>query len=78
MMGACDDDQVAREDVSLGHGVFTHYLTQQPDAAHEALLSLGVHSWYEAVARAVQTHTGGRQVPVINGRSALAHVPYLW
>ncbi|WP_189530029.1 caspase family protein [Streptomyces roseolilacinus] len=77
MVGACDDDQVARESAELGHGVFTHYLLKGPSAADEGF-TVGVHRLYEEVAAAVAEHTGGRQVPVINGRSARARLPYLW
>ncbi|MFJ3793172.1 caspase domain-containing protein [Kitasatospora sp. NPDC090091] len=78
MIGACDDDQVAREDRELGHGIFTHYVMQEPAGPRQVLTTIGLHSWYESVARAVRTHTEGRQVPVINGRSVLAEIPYLW
>jgi uncharacterized caspase-like protein len=78
IMSACDDDQKAFEDERLGHGLFTHYLLQRPASADPALPSIGVLSWYEEVARAVRQHTAGRQVPVLNGRSALAELPYLW
>jgi uncharacterized caspase-like protein len=77
MIGACDDDQVARERRTLGHGVFTHYLLKGPTTA-DGGFTVGVHRLYEEVAAAVADDTGGQQVPVINGRSARARLPYLW
>lgn len=76
MIGACDDRQVAREEPALGHGVFTHYLLTGPAAG--AGDTVGILQLYEEVAAAVSAHTGGRQTPVLNGRSALARLPYLW
>ncbi|MFD3622413.1 caspase domain-containing protein [Streptomyces sp. NPDC058676] len=77
MLSACTDTQVAREDSALRHGVFTHYLLHGPSADGQPT-TVGVHTLYEELARSVQAHTGGRQTPVINGRSELARLPYLW
>jgi uncharacterized caspase-like protein len=77
MIGACDDDQVAREEAALGHGVFTNYLIKGPAVAGENE-TVGVLQLYEEIATAVRVHTGGRQTPVLNGRSALARFPHVW
>lgn len=78
MIAACDDHQEAMEDDRLRHGLFTHYLLQRPVSADPVLPTFGVLSWYEEVARAVRRHSGDEQIPVFNGRSALAELPYLW
>ncbi|CAM3893008.1 caspase family protein [Kibdelosporangium persicum] len=77
MISACDDDQIAYERRGLGHGVFTHYLLKGPATADDGF-TIGVHRLYEEVAAAVADHTGGQQIPVINGRSTRARLPYLW
>ena len=76
IMSACGEHQVAREFASLGHGVFTHYLLRGPGQVEGA--TVGVHELYEKVAGAVRRHTKGRQVPVLNGRSAIPRLPRLW
>jgi uncharacterized caspase-like protein len=77
MIGACDDHQVAREEATLGHGVFTHYLLKGPAVA-DGSETVGILRLYEDIAAAVRVHTGGRQTPVLNGRSALARFPRVW
>lgn len=77
MIAACDDDQVAREDTALGHGVFTNYLLKGPATADESE-TVGILQLYEEIAGAVRAHTGGRQTPVLNGRSVLARFPRVW
>ena len=76
MISACGDDQVAREEGALGHGIFTHYLLRGPRSTRD-LTIIGVLSLYDELARAVQMHTSGLQVPVINGRAAAAQLPFL-
>lgn len=77
MMAACDDDQVAREDTELGHGIFTYHLLNalKRQAADNPTISL--HALYDEVLLEVNTHTGGRQTPIINGRSRGARLPRL-
>jgi uncharacterized caspase-like protein len=77
MIGACDDHQVAREEAALGHGVFTNYLIKGPSGAGDGA-TIGILQLYEEIAVAVRAHTGGRQTPVLNGRSALARLPRMW
>jgi uncharacterized caspase-like protein len=77
MIGACDDDQVAREEAALGHGVFTNYLLKGPAVVNHDE-TVGILQFYEEIAAAVMAHTGGRQTPVLNGRSVLARFPRVW
>ena len=77
MIGACDDDQVARESVDLRHGVFTYYLLEALKMPEGNQQAVSVHSLYERVAQAVRRHTNGEQVPIINGRSRTAKLPIL-
>lgn len=76
MLTACDDDQVAREDTSLGHGVFTYYFLRGPAGPDEG--SVGVSTFYDELSAAVHLHTQGRQTPVLNGRAVSSRLPYLW
>lgn len=76
MMSACDENQVAREDVALHHGIFTYYLIESlKQSAGKKTIS--VHTLYEEVASAVRLYTKGKQIPVINGRSRIAQLPCL-
>jgi len=77
MMGACDDDQVAREEKRLGHGIFTHYLIAALRSSPPQSESVSVHSLYDQVVEAVRAHTNGRQVPILTGRSRAARLPGL-
>ncbi len=77
MMVARDDDQVARERASLGHGVFTYYLLQSLTRTRQGEDVVSVSRLYEEVMRAVQADTKGLQVPVLNGRIAGTKFPCL-
>lgn len=77
MITACDDDQVAREDRRLGHGVFTHYLIETLKSPALTQDTISVHMLYEEVANSVRRHTNGRQIPILNGRSRFAQLPRL-
>lgn len=77
MIAACDDNQVAREDKRLGHGIFTHYLIEALTRPTPGRSTIAVTSLYDEVARAVENYTSGRQIPIINGRSRFAHLPLL-
>lgn len=77
MVTACDDDEVAREDRSLGHGVFTYYLMEALKHPDPDRSTISVHSLYEEVAQAVRLYSNGRQVPIINGRGRVARLPHL-
>lgn len=77
MISACDDDQVAREDPELGHGIFTYHLLNvlKQQESDEPTISLNVA--YDEILRRVSQHTGGQQTPVISGRSRGARFPLL-
>lgn len=78
MLAACQDDQVASEQRTLGHGVFTHFLLQALGrSSTEEDRTVGLGTLYEEVAAAVKRHTQGRQIPTLNGRQVLAHLPRL-
>ena len=77
IMAACDDDEVAYEELSLGHGVFTYYLLRALTAQDTLDISVGISSLYDTVAQQVNTFTQGRQNPVLNGRVSLARLPLL-
>lgn len=73
-IAAASDHEVAWEDRTLSHGVFTHFLIhelQQPWAGG----LVGVSSLYDTVYRHVHSFTNGRQNPVMAGRVAGAALP---
>jgi uncharacterized caspase-like protein len=77
MISACDDNQVAREDSRLRHGVFTYYLMEalrQVDS-NSNMNTISLNALYDNVARKVSDYTDGRQTPIINGRARLAQLP---
>lgn len=76
MLSACDDNQVAAEDPSLRHGVFTYFLLKElTDVQLEA--DVAITTLYERVHRQVNAHTRGAQTPVLNGRDILSRLPRL-
>ncbi len=77
MVSACDDNQVAREDVKFGHGIFTYFLMETLKHPGRNMTTISINVLYDTVARAVRLHTSGRQVPVINGRARMAQLPFL-
>ena len=77
MLAACDDNQVAREDSVIGHGVFTHHLLEVLTEDSEDESCISITSLYEEVARRVSQSTGGRQIPIMNGRNRLSQLPRL-
>jgi uncharacterized caspase-like protein len=74
MISACDDDQVAREDAKLSHGVFTHFLLEALDRPRTNK-TMSISQLYDELVSSVSTYTQGRQIPVMNGRSRSAHLP---
>jgi uncharacterized caspase-like protein len=62
---AADDEQLAREDAALGHGVFTHHLLQSL-ARPRAGATVDVGDLYQEVSAAVVGATGGAQEPIIS------------
>jgi uncharacterized caspase-like protein len=77
MMAACDDDQVAREDRRLAHGVFTHFLLRTLTQPNSQTNTITFSNIYDEVSKAVSDYTCGRQIPVLNGRNVLARMPRL-
>ncbi len=65
LLCAADDDQAAREDSALGHGVFTYYFLdalRRPGERH----TIDLGDIYKEVASAVALATDGEQEPVIS------------
>lgn len=78
LISACGDDEVAREEPALGHGVFTTYLLRGPARTGADGATVTVTSLYDHLAHEVRQHTSGRQTPTLNGRAVLAQLPNLW
>jgi uncharacterized caspase-like protein len=62
---AADEDQLAREDPALGHGVFTHHLLHSLTRPR-AGATVDVGDLYQEVSAAVVAATGSAQEPVIS------------
>lgn len=77
ILSSCNQDQVAREDAKIGHGVFTHYLLEELRSPPEGRTEIGVGSLYERIAQKVHQHTSGQQTPTMNGRAERAKLPLL-
>jgi uncharacterized caspase-like protein len=77
VISACDDNELAGERDSLGHGIFSFCLleTLVQDSPPEPTIS--VTSLYDGVAKRVTSLTGGQQTPIINGRARSLRIPYL-
>lgn len=76
ILTACDDDELAEEPSSLGHGAFTHALLEALSYSRNAQDgTIGLGSLYEQVRQQVVASTNGRQQPVLNGRVAGARLP---
>ncbi|WP_437928348.1 caspase family protein [Sorangium sp. So ce291] len=63
---AADDNQLAREDPALGHGVFTHELVQALKRPRGERTTVGLTELYDEVERGVRQATDGAQEPVIS------------
>lgn len=75
---ACDDDQMAREDQALGHGVFTYHLLEGLRRDRGAAPTVDLVELYEEVARGVSSATNDKQQPVITIiRGWRPRLPYL-
>ena len=75
IIAAADDTEVAREEVALRHGVFTHFVLRTLEEAGATGATIGVHELYQRVAASVRAHTHYRQHPVLNGRMTSAQLP---
>jgi uncharacterized caspase-like protein len=78
MMGACDDNEVAREEAKLGHGIFTYYLLAALRSSQRQSGTISIHALYDQVSESVRVHTHGEQVPILVGRSRIAKLPSLY
>jgi uncharacterized caspase-like protein len=72
---ASDDDEVAREDPRLRHGVFTYYLMKALNNKISGDSSISIAALYDHVSAEVHKSTSGRQHPILNGRSRLGRLP---
>lgn len=78
LLCACDDDQLAREDPALGHGVFTHALLQGLQRTRASAATVDVAELYQEVATDVSSATNNKQQPVITViRGWKPRLPYL-
>lgn len=77
IISACDDNQVARENFSLKHGVFTYYFLQTL-SKKRASNTVSVLTIHDEVTTLVENATKGLQVPIINGRSKNMRFPVLY
>jgi len=75
---ACDDDQLAREDPALGHGIFTHHLLQELQRDRGASPTVDLVELYQKVSNGVSSATNDKQQPVITiVRGWRPRLPYL-
>ena len=72
---AADKHQPAREEESLGHGVFTYHLLEALQPPPGGPATIGVGTLYEQVAQAVRGATSGKQHPIFDGRTNLGALP---
>ncbi|WP_437590682.1 caspase family protein [Sorangium sp. So ce1000] len=63
---AADDNQLAREDAGVGHGVFTHELLQALKRPRGDRSTVGLTELYDEVEQGVRRVTAGAQEPVIS------------
>jgi hypothetical protein len=77
VMAAADDDEVAIENVALGHGLFSDAMMTVLSDASAQDLSISVTALYDGVAQRVSAATAGAQNPVMNGHTRLARLPRL-
>lgn len=77
IIAAANDDEVALEFESLGHGVFTYHLLEALRQSPAGSPTIGVATLYESVASAVRQATSTRQNPVLNGLLERGALPLL-
>lgn len=77
IVSAADRDQVAIEDATLGHGVFTYHLLRALTKARDGARSVHLGVVYAEVCDAVREATGERQEPVLSTRLKNARLPCL-
>lgn len=77
IIAAANDDEVALESNSLGHGYFTHHLLDALRQPAVASNQISLAALYDNVAAAVYASTEARQRPVFNGRNVQGALPLL-
>jgi len=75
-LAACADDEVAGEDVTLGHGVFTYYLLRHLTEVGVSP-TIGLATLYDLIFQQVHDYSTGRQNPVLWGTVKGAGLPRL-
>ncbi|MGH3973828.1 MAG: caspase family protein [Pseudonocardiaceae bacterium] len=73
---ACADDEVARENSTLRHGLFSYHLLEQLRSPGASDL-IGLATLYDLIYERVRHHSGGRQNPVLWGNVKGAGLPRL-
>jgi uncharacterized caspase-like protein len=73
ILAASDSNELAREDSTLKHGVFTFFVLNTLTSNGSQWVSLNV--LYETVSQRVREYTKGRQHPIMNGRVRMAGLP---
>lgn len=77
IFSAADRDQVALENPSLGHGIFTYQLLQALKKPRDGARSVHLGIVYAEVSDAVRNATEERQEPVLSTRLKNARLPCL-
>jgi uncharacterized caspase-like protein len=76
ILTACNDEQVARESRAMGHGIFSFHLLAALQRPRESG-TVSILTLCQELVDGVRGATGGRQIPVINGRLEDARFPSL-
>lgn len=63
---AADDNQLAREDPAVGHGIFTHHLLQALTRPRDEANTVSVADLYNEVERGVRQATSDAQEPILS------------
>jgi uncharacterized caspase-like protein len=77
ILSAAQSQQVAREDETRGHGIFTYHLLNVLRRAPAERASISAPVLYDEVTRAVRQETRGRQVPTFKCEIVGAELPLL-
>ncbi|MBO2457372.1 caspase family protein [Actinomadura violacea] len=73
-LGAAADDEVAWEDPSLRHGIFTYFLRKEL-TSRDGGERIGLSTLYDRVHEGVSAYSRSRQNPVMHGTVKGAHLP---
>ncbi|MDI1442454.1 caspase family protein [Polyangium sp. 6x1] len=77
IFSAADRDQVAMENLGVGHGVFTYHLLKALTKKRDGARTVHLGVLYAEVCDDVRTATGERQEPVLSTRLKNARLPCL-